>query len=384
MTDAVFRLSEEHATLREVVRDFGARVVAPRAAEVDETDEFPHDVYREIVRADLHAVHLPTEYGGAGGDSLAAALVMEELGRVSAAVSLIPSSNMLGTIPLLLAGSEELKRRYLTQVADGSALFTFALSEPDAGSDVAAMRTRATRDGDHWVLDGVKRWISMAGVADFYVVFAVTDPDSARRISAFVVHRDDAGVSFGAPEHKMGLHGSPTCEVYLDAVRIPADRIIGAPGDGLRIAFGTLDRTRIDIAAQAVGIAQGALDYAIVYVTQRHQFGHPVADFQGIRFMVADMGIRLEAARALTYTAAARVDGDGEQLSYFGAAAKCFASDTAMAVTTDAVQLLGGYGYTRDYPVERMMRDAKITQIYEGTNQIQRLVVARSLLHAPR
>ena len=381
MTSPLFDLPEEHHALREVVRAFAEKLVAPRAGEIDESDEFPTDLLEELVRADLHAVHIPEAYGGAGGDALAAALVMEELARVSTAVSLIPSSNMLGTIPLLLAGSPAVKDRYLPEVARGSALFTFALSEPDAGSDVAAIRTRAVRDGAGWVLDGVKRWITMAGVADYYVVFAVTDPDAGSRgMSAFVVHRDDAGVSFGAPERKMGLHGSPTREVYLDSVRIEDDRRVGEVGTGLRTAFSTLDRTRIDIAAQAVGIAQGALDYALGYVQERRQFGRPIAEFQGLQFMLADMGMRLEAARALTYVAAGRSERGDADLTYFGAAAKCFASDTAMGVTTDAVQLLGGYGYTRDYPVERMMRDAKITQIYEGTNQIQRVVFSRLLL----
>ena len=381
MTTPLFALPEEHTELRAVVRSFAETVVAPRAADIDEADEFPTDLLRALVSADLHAVHLPEEYGGAGGDALAAALVMEELSRVSAAVSSIPSSNMLGTIPLLLAGSAELKKEYLPPVADGSALFTFALSEPEAGSDVAAMRTRAVEDGDGWVLDGVKRWITMAGVADYYVVFAVTDPDAGSNgISAFVVHGDDDGISFGAPERKMGLHGSPTREVYLDSVRLGRSRLIGEVGSGLRTAFATLDRTRVDVAAQAVGIAQGALDYALGYVKERRQFGRPIAEFQGLQFMLADMGMRLEAARQLTYAAAGRSERGECDLTYFGAAAKCFASDVAMQVTTDAVQLLGGYGYTHDYPVERMMRDAKITQIYEGTNQIQRVVFSRLLL----
>ncbi|HCA87014.1 MAG TPA: acyl-CoA dehydrogenase [Streptomyces sp.] len=381
VTAPSFALSQEHETLRQVVRDFADKAVAPRAAEIDEEDEFPADVYRAVVKADLHAVHLPEQYGGAGGDSLAAALVMEELARASAAVSSFPSSNMLGTIPLLLSGGQDIRGRYLPPVAGGQSLFTFALSEPEAGSDVAAMSTRARRTADGWVLDGVKRWITLAGVADRCTTFAVTDPDAGTRgVTAFVVHGDDPGVSFGAPERKMGLHGSPTREVYLDNVHIPGDRIVGSPGEGLRIAFATLDRTRIDVAAQAVGIAQGALDHALGYVQERRQFNRPVADFQGVQFMLAEMGMRVEAARQLTYAAAGRADRGDAELTYFGAAAKCFASDTAMQVTTDAVQLLGGYGYTRDYPVERMMRDAKITQIYEGTNQIQRQIMAKALL----
>jgi alkylation response protein AidB-like acyl-CoA dehydrogenase len=377
----LFALPPEHEELRRVVRSFAEDVVGPRAADIDASDEFPDDLRKELIRADLHAVHLPDQHGGPGGDALAAALVMEELARVSAAVSLIPSSNMLGTIPLLLAGSPTLQSKYLPRVASGSALATFALSEPEAGSDVSAMRTRAVRHGDSWVLNGTKRWITMAGVADIYVVFAVSAVNEARNaVTAFVVHRDDPGVSFGAPERKLGMHGSPTCEVYLDGVELEDSRRIGDVGAGLRIALGTLDRTRVDIAAQAVGIAQGALDYAVGYVQQRRQFGRPISDFQGVQFMLADMGMRIEAARALTYAAAGRAERADPDLTYFGAAAKCVASDTAMAVTVDAVQLLGGYGYSRDYPVERMMRDAKLTQIYEGTNQIQRNVFARTLL----
>ncbi|MFF5928861.1 acyl-CoA dehydrogenase family protein, partial [Streptomyces hydrogenans] len=257
---------------------------------------------------------------------------------------------------------------------------SYALSEPDAGSDAAGMKTRAVRDGDFWVLDGVKRWITNAGVSEYYTVMAVTDPDKrSKGISAFVVEKSDEGVSFGAPEKKLGIKGSPTREVYLDNVRIPADRMIGAEGTGFATAMKTLDHTRVTIAAQAIGIAQGALDYAKGYVKERKQFGKPIADFQGVQFMLADMAMKLEAARQLTYAAAAKSERVDADLTFFGAAAKCFASDVAMEVTIDAVQLLGGYGYTRDYPVERMMRDAKITQIYEGTNQVQRIVMARNL-----
>lgn len=376
---ALFSLTEDHEELRKLVRRFADEVVAPRAQEIDASDEFPRDLAERLRAADLHAIHLPEEYDGPGGDALAAALVMEELARVSAAVSSIPSSNMLGTTPLLLHGSEAIKATYLPRVARNGELFTFALSEPEAGSDIAALRTTARPEGDGWRLDGSKRWITLAGVADYLVVFATTDRAAgARGMSAFVVHADDHGVSFGAPERKMGLHGSPTQEVYLDGTWLPAERIVGSPGEGMRIALSTLDRTRIDIAAQAVGIGQGALDHALEYVQVREQFGKPIGEFQGLQFMLADMGMQLEAARQLTYAAAGRADRGDADLTYFGAAAKCFASDTAMKVTTDAVQLLGGYGYTHDYPVERMMRDAKLTQIYEGTNQIQRVVFSRA------
>ncbi len=377
----VYRLPEEHEAIREAVREVCAAKVAPHAAEADETGEFPKASYDALRAADFHAPHIPVEYGGAGADALATAIVIEEVARACASSSLIPAVNKLGTMPLLLAGSDALKRRYLTPVAAGEAMFSYCLSEPEAGSDAASMTTRAVRDGDHWVLDGVKRWITNAGVSEYYTVFAVTDPAArSRGISAFVVEKSDPGVSFGAPEKKLGIKGSPTREVYLDGVRIPADRMIGAEGTGFATAMKTLDHTRVTIAAQAVGIAQGALDYAKGYVAERKQFGRPIAEFQGVQFMLADMGMKLEAARQLTYAAAGRSERGDADLTYFGAAAKCFASDAAMEITTDAVQLLGGYGYTRDYPVERMMRDAKITQIYEGTNQVQRIVMARQLL----
>jgi alkylation response protein AidB-like acyl-CoA dehydrogenase len=377
----VYRLSDEHRMLREALRAVCEDKIAPHAAEVDENSSFPQASWDALRQSGFHAVHIPEAYGGPGGDAIASCLVVEEVARVCAATSLIPAVTKLGTLPLLLAGSEAIKQRYLPPVAAGEAMFSYALSEAESGSDAAAMRTRAVRDGDHWVLDGAKRWITNAGMSEFYTVMAVTDPDAGSRgISAFVVERSDEGFSFGAPERKLGVKGSPTRELYFDNVRIPADRMIGEEGTGFRTTLRTLDHSRVTIAAQAVGIAQGAIDYAAGYVTERRQFGRPVADFQGVQFMLADMAMKTEAARQLTYAAAARSErGDGE-LTFFGAAAKCFASDTAMAVTTDAVQLLGGYGYVKDYPVERMMRDAKITQIYEGTNQIQRVVIARELL----
>ncbi|GIG89431.1 acyl-CoA dehydrogenase family protein [Plantactinospora endophytica] len=376
-----YQLPEEHQAVREAVREICDAKVAPNAAEADETGEFPKASYDALKAADFHAPHIPEEYGGAGADALATAIVIEEVARACAASSLIPAVNKLGTMPLLLAASDELKRRYLPPVARGEAMFSYCLSEPEAGSDAASMLTRAVRDGDDYVLNGVKRWITNAGVSEYYTVFAATDPAArSRGISAFVVEKSDPGVSFGAPEKKLGIKGSPTREVYLDNVRIPADRMIGEPGSGFGTAMRTLDHTRVTIAAQAVGIAQGALDYAKAYVQERRQFGKAVAEFQGIQFMLADMGMKLEAARQLTYAAAGKSERGDADLTYFGAAAKCFASDAAMEITTDAVQLLGGYGYTRDYPVERMMRDAKITQIYEGTNQVQRIVVARQLL----
>ncbi|WP_030191436.1 acyl-CoA dehydrogenase [Streptomyces violaceorubidus] len=376
----LYRPSEEHAMLRDAVRSLAEAKIAPYAAAVDEEARFPQEALDALTANDLHAVHVPEEYGGAGADALATVIVIEEVARVCASSSLIPAVNKLGSLPVILSGSEELKKKYMTPLAKGDGMFSYCLSEPDAGSDAAGMKTRAVRDGDHWILNGVKRWITNAGVSEYYTVMAVTDPSKrSRGISAFVVEKSDEGVSFGAPEKKLGIKGSPTREVYLDNVRIPADRMIGEEGTGFATAMKTLDHTRITIAAQALGIAQGALDYAKGYVKERKQFGKPIADFQGIQFMLADMAMKIEAARQLTYAAAAKSErGDGD-LTFQGAAAKCFASDVAMEVTTDAVQLLGGYGYTRDYPVERMMRDAKITQIYEGTNQVQRIVMARNL-----
>src|SRR5579864_3136872 len=391
MTDLLgYAPSAEHELLRQTVRELAEAKIAPAAADVDEASRFPQEALDALTGARLHAAHIPESYGGEGADAIATAIVIEEVARACAASSLIPAVNKLGTVPLLLAASEELKERYLPPVARGEALFSYALSEAGAGSDVAAMRTRAVRDGDDWVLNGTKTWITNAGESQYYTVMAVTHPAAgARGISAFVVERSDPGVSFGPPEKKLGIKGSPTRAVILDDVPVPVSRMIGEAGTGFSTALATLDHTRITIAAQAIGIAQGALDYAVGYVRQRSQFGRAIAEFQGIQFMLADMAMRLEAARQLTYHAAALSEQamQGEQacgLTFASAAAKCFASDTAMAITTDAGQLLGGYGYVRDYPVERMMRDAKITQIYEVTNQIQRVVLARQLLASPR
>jgi len=382
----LYALSEEHQAVREAVRALAEAKIAPYAADVDENARFPEEAAKALLAADFHAPHVPEEYGGAGADALATVLVIEEVARVCVSSSLIPAVNKLGSLPVQIAGGEEIRKRYLTALAAGEGGFSYCLSEPDAGSDAGGMKCRAERDGDDWVLNGVKRWITNAGPgkweSQFYTVMAVTDPEKKTRggISAFVVEKSDEGVSFGAPEKKLGIKGSPTREVYLDNVRIPGDRIIGEVGSGFATAMKTLDHTRVTIAAQAVGVAQGALDYALGYAKERQQFGKPIADFQGLQFMLADMGMKVEAARQLTYAAAGRSERGDKDLTFFGASAKCFAADVAMQVTTDAVQVLGGYGYTRDYPVERMMRDAKITQIYEGTNQVQRIVAARQLL----
>ena len=378
-----FVLPEEHQLLRKTVREVAEDKIAPRAAEIDETAEFPWDVHDALVAADLHAVHVPEQYGGVGADAIASAIVIEEIARACCASSLIPAVNKLGTMGLLLSGNEDLKTHYLGKLARAEGMFSYCLSEPEAGSDAANMKTRAVRDGDSFVLNGTKRWITNAGESEFYTVMAVTDPEAGPRgISAFVVEKSDEGVSFGAAEKKMGIKGSPTREVYFDNVRIPAERMIGDEGTGFKTALRTLDHTRLTIGAQALGVAQGAVDYCLRYVQERKQFGKPISEFQGVSFMLADMAMKTEAARSLIYRAAAMSERMEPDLTFMSAAAKCFASDVAMEVTTNGVQLLGGYGYTKDFPLERMMRDAKITQIYEGTNQIQRLVMARNLFKA--
>ena len=374
-------VSEEYEAVREAVRALAEKEIAPYAAEVDELERFPQEAQTALTSAGFHAVHIPEAYGGQGADAVATCIVIEEVARVCASSSLIPAVNKLATMGLMLAGSEQLCQQVLPAVAAGS-MASYALSEREAGSDAAAMRTRARREGNYWVLNGSKCWISNAGQATWYTVMAVTDPDrGAKGISAFAVHKGDPGFSVGPKERKLGIRGSPTREIYFEDCTIPEDRIIGEVGTGFTTALATLEHTRPTIGAQAVGIAQGALDAAIAYVRQRKQFGKPIADFQGVQFMLADMAMKTEAARQLVYLAAARAERGETKVSFLSSASKCFASDVAMEVTTDAVQLFGGYGYTRDFPVERMMRDAKITQIYEGTNQIQRLVMARALLN---
>jgi alkylation response protein AidB-like acyl-CoA dehydrogenase len=378
----LYQLSEEHEAVREAVRAVAEDKIAPYAAEVDEESRYPQEAHDALVASDFFAPHVPEEYDGVGADALATCIVIEEVARVCASSSLIPAVNKLGSMPLLLAASDEVKAKYLPPLGRGEAMFSYGLSEREAGSDTAAMKTRARPDGDDWVLNGQKSWITNAGVSEFYTVLAVTDPEGKRgsNVSAFVVEKSDPGFTFGEKERKLGIKGSPTRELHLEDCRIPGDRLVGSLGDGLKIALRTLDHTRVTIGAQAVGIAQGALDHALDYVKERRQFGSRIADFQGIQFMLADMAMALEAARQIVYVAAAKSERGDKDLPFFGAAAKCYASDVAMQITTDAVQLLGGAGYVKDFPLERMMRDAKITQIYEGTNQIQRLVMARQLL----
>jgi alkylation response protein AidB-like acyl-CoA dehydrogenase len=379
----IVNTTEEHEALREAVRALAEKEIAPYAAEVDEKERYPVEARDALVRAGFNAVHVPEEYDGQGADAVAACIVIEEVARVDASASLIPAVNKLGTQPIILSGSDEVKKLVLPTLASGEASASYALSEREAGSDTASMRCRAVSVGDTWVLNGTKAWITNAGESTWYTVMAVTDPNAEKKangISAFVVHRDDPGFSVGPKERKLGIKGSPTCEIYFENCVIPADRIIGEPGSGLKTALRTLDHTRPTIGAQALGIAQGALDAALAYVKDRKQFGQRVADFQGVQFMVADMGMKIEAARHLVYASAAASERGDKRAGFIASAAKTFASDIAMEVTTDAVQLFGGAGYTKDFPVERMMRDAKITQIYEGTNQIQRMVMARALL----
>jgi alkylation response protein AidB-like acyl-CoA dehydrogenase len=375
-------LSAEQREFRTVLRQFAEERIAPRAAEIDLTGEYSWDNFKDLLSMDLPGLGIPEAYGGAGADNVTQAIMVEELARVCGTTSLVMVINGLSTKPIINWGSDELKAKYLPRVASGEIQGSYCLSEADAGSDVASMKTRAVRDGDSYILNGSKYWITNAGISDLYVIFAKTDPGAgARGVSCFVVEKD-FGLEIGKLEKKMGMHGSPTGEVILNDVRVPAANLIGAEGEGFKIAMHTLDRSRPSIAAQAVGLAQGAIDYAKGYMKERQAFGHPIAEFQGLQFMLADMAMKTEAARGLTYRACAIIDeGDPDgELSAAGAMAKCFAGDTAMQVTTDGVQLLGGYGYTTGFPMERFMRDAKITQIYEGTNQIQRVVIARSLL----
>ena len=376
-----FQLSDEQKAFRQSVRELARDKIAPRAAEIDESDEYPEDIDELLVQAGFAGVSYPEEYGGAGGGAVEIAILVEEISRVCAGVSLIPAVNKLGAIPVLLAGSDEQKKKVCSGITDGTHRMSYCLTEPGSGSDAAAMKSRAVRDGGHWVLTGSKRFITGAGASDLYTYFAVTDPDApkGKNITAFLISSDMEGFSLGRKEDKMGIRGSPTREVILDGVRVTEDDVIGEVNKGFPIAMRTLDFSRPTVAAQALGIAQGAFDFAVDYCREREQFGKPIAAFQGMQFMFADMAMKIETARFAVYKAATAVDEEARDVSYWAAIAKCYASDVAMSVTTDCVQALGGYGYIREYPVERFMRDAKITQIYEGTNQIQRVVIARSI-----
>ncbi|HEY5108105.1 MAG TPA: acyl-CoA dehydrogenase family protein [Acidimicrobiales bacterium] len=377
-----FALSDTHRQFRDSLRKFADDQVAPHAAAADRDSAYPQASFDACRAMDLPALGIPVEYGGAGADMITQAIMAEEIARVCASTAVTLLISKLSMLPVMNWAGEELKREYMPKIASGEYQGSYCLSEADAGSDVASMRTRAVRDADHYILTGAKHWITNAGVSDIYTVFAVTDPEAGRRgISCFLVEAD-WGVEVARHEDKMGLRGSPTAGISFDGVRVPATHLIGEEGMGFTIAMHTLDRSRPTIGSQAVGIAQGALDAAAGYMRERKAFGKTIADLQGLRFMLADMALKTEVARTMTYRACSLIDnGDPEgELTTIGAMAKCFASDTAMSVTTDAVQLLGGYGYTKDFPVERFMRDAKITQIYEGTNQIQRVVIAKGIL----
>jgi alkylation response protein AidB-like acyl-CoA dehydrogenase len=378
---APYSLPQEFLDFRDTIRQMARERVAPRAAEIDEKAEYPRDIRELFAEHDLFGLPFETEYGGTGTGALMLNIAIEEIAKACASSALMLMVQELGTLPIKLFGSDELKQRILPRCASGEWTPAFALSEPDAGSDPGGMRTRAVRDGDEWVIEGTKNWITNLGIADFYICFAVTDPDAGHShgISAFVVEADTPGFSVGKLEHKMGIRGSPTGQPIFDGCRIPAGNLIGAAGEGFKVAMSTLDRSRLGVAAQAVGIAQGATDYAADYAKERRQFGKPIAAFQGIQFKLADMESKTAAARELLYRACAKVDAGEADMGKYSSMAKLFASDTAMWVTTEAVQVLGGYGYVAEYPVERMVRDAKITQIYEGTNEIQRIVIARSL-----
>ena len=375
----VYTLPAEYNDLRDSVRALAEKEIAPFARAVDEEHRYPQEAHNALVKSSLFAAHVPTENGGDGADALATCIIIEEVARACGSASLIPAVNKLGSLPLILGGNKEQKERWLRPLTQGKG-FSYCLSESEAGSDASALKTTAVRKGDGWVINGSKKWISNAGESEFYTVIAQSDSSlGSKGITAFVIEKSDPGVSFGAPEKKMGFRGSPTREVYFDNVEIGDDRRIGEVGKGFALAMDTLDHTRITIAAQALGLAQGAFDVAKKYSHERKQFGKEIFDFQGVQFMLADMAIGIESARALTYAAAAKSERGDKDLRFFSASSKTYATDVAMKVTTDAVQVLGGYGYVSDYPVERMMRDAKLTQIYEGTNQIQRIVIARNL-----
>lgn len=378
-------LTEENLEWQARARDVAERVVRPLAAKYDDAQEYPWEIRDAIAEAGLFGVWIPERYGGAGKGEmnvLNLTLVIEQLSRACGGVGVLFAVNALGSFPLLVGGTEEQKQKYLPRIARGETLCAFCLSEKVAGSDAQALRVRGERAGDQWTITGEKKWTTNGGAADLYTVFAVTDPeDKKKRISAFLVEKTDDGFSVGKVEDKMGIRCVPVVETAFDAVKVGNDRLLGGePGAGFKHAMMTLDLARPGVAAQAMGLAQGALELAIRYTSRREQFGRPVSNFQMVQAMLADMGMKTEAARQLIHTTAEAIDKGGDGVSRLSAMSKAFASDVAMEVTTDAVQLFGGYGYMRDYPIEKMMRDAKITQIYEGTNQVQRIVIARALL----
>jgi alkylation response protein AidB-like acyl-CoA dehydrogenase len=377
----LYSIPQEHLDFRDTIRQIAVERIAPRAAEIDEQASYPHDLRQLLSEQDILGLPFEPEHGGTGTGTLMLNMAVEEIAKACASTALILMVQELGTLPIKLFGSDDLKERFLPRCASGEWSPAFALSEPEAGSDPGGMITRAVKDGDEWVIDGTKNWITNLGIADFYVVFAVTDREAghSRGISAFVVEADRPGFSVGKLEHKLGIRGSPTGQPIFDAVRVPEANLIGEVNRGFMVAMRTLDRSRLGVAAQALGIAQGATDYAAGYARERKQFGQPINSFQAIQFKLADMETQCAAGRELLYQACAKVDRGDADMGKYSAMAKLFCSDVAMKVTVEAVQVLGGYGYVKEYPVERMLRDAKITQIYEGTNEIQRLVIARTL-----
>jgi len=374
-------LTDDQKMIRDLAAQIAREKIAPIVAELDETGEFPWDVVKTLAQSDLFRVFIPSEYEGLGGGIFEMCIVVEELSRVCGGIALSYAASGLGTIPIILFGTEEQKKKYLPRLAAGEILAAFGLTEPNAGSDAAGIKTTAKPDGDSYVLNGTKQWITNGGEASIYTVVALTDPArGVRGSSTILVEKDHPGFTFGKKENKMGIRASATRELVFQDCRVPKTNILGKEGMGFLIAMRTLDQSRPGVASQAVGIAQGALDKALAYAHERHQFGKPISSFQGMQFLLADMATQVEAARALTYAAARSIDSGEKDVSKVSAMAKVFASDTAMKVTTDAVQVFGGYGYMKEYPVEKMMRDAKITQIYEGTNQIQREVIALNLI----
>lgn len=374
-------LSEEQEMIKDLVKQIAQEKIAPVAIELDEKGEFPWELMKIFAQSDLFAIFVPEEYGGLGKGILDLCIIIEELSKACAGVAVSYAASALGAYPIILFGSEEQKKKYLPQIAKGEKLTAFALTESDAGSDAGSIRTTAVRDGDDYILNGNKQWITNGGEAEIYTVIAITDRTrGSRGASAFMVEKGTTGFSFGKKENKMGIRCSATRELIFNDCRIPKENLIGGEGKGFLVMMKTLDKSRPGVAAQAVGIAQGALDDAIKYARERIQFGKPISSFQGIQFMLADMATQIEAARALLYAGARFIDSNAKDISKISSMTKLFASDVAMKVTTDAVQIFGGYGYMKDYPVEKRMRDAKITQIYEGTNQIQREVIALQLI----
>jgi alkylation response protein AidB-like acyl-CoA dehydrogenase len=376
-----YGLTEEQVMIRDLCRQIAQEKIKPIREELDETGEFPWDIVKVLAQSDMFAISIPEEYGGMGGGVMETVIAVEELSKACGGISLAMAASGLGTYPILISGSDEQKKKYLPRLASGESLAAFGLTEAEAGSDAGGVRTTAVRDGDEYVLNGTKQWITNAGEADIYTVIAITDKSKgARGASAFIVEKGTPGFEFGKKENKMGIRASATRELIFQDCRIPAENLIAKEGMGFMVAMKTLDKSRPGVAAQALGIAAGALEEATAYSRERRQFGKPISSFQAVQFMLADMATQVEAARALVYQVARTVDSGAKDISKVSAMCKVFASDVAMKVTTDAVQVFGGYGYMKEYPVEKMMRDAKITQIYEGTNQIQREVIALRLI----